>query len=160
MGLRSRMTFVTWKSGIICICYDRLVSTIIWTYNMDVCAGLVIVLWGYLTRNSVLTIISKATQKEVCDFLLTKCVWGIGMLQVVFNIKAWNYYSKSTFIVTLIKQEKLVFILVILCIREYLCVFTKLFTGSWNNRKYTALCFTVNNFAMRYKQNCSLCNNV
>ena len=37
-----------------------------------------------------------------------------------------NYYSKSTFIMTLIEQEKLVFILVILYIREYLCVFTKI----------------------------------
>ena len=33
-----------------------------------------------------------------------------------------NYYSKSTFIMTLIKQEKFVFILVILYIQEYLCV--------------------------------------
>ena len=41
---------------------------------------------------------------------------------VVFNIEARNYYSKSTFIRTLIKQEKLVFILVILYIREYLCL--------------------------------------
>ena len=32
---------------------------------------------------------------------------------------------------TLIKQEILVFILIILYIREYLCVFTKLFTGNW-----------------------------
>ena len=31
---------------------------------------------------------------------------------------------------TRIKQEKLVFILVILYIRGYLCVFTKLFTGN------------------------------
>ena len=31
---------------------------------------------------------------------------------------------------TLIKQEKLVFILVILYIQEYLCAFTKLFTGT------------------------------
>ena len=52
------------------------------------------------------------------------------MLRVVFNIEARNYYSKSTFIMTLIKQEKLVFILVILYIREYLCVFTELFTGT------------------------------
>ena len=52
------------------------------------------------------------------------------MLQVVFKIEAGNYYSKSTFIVTLIKQEKLVFILVILYIQEYLCAFTKLFTGT------------------------------
>ena len=77
----------------------------------------------------------------------------MGMLRVVFNIEAGNYYSKSTFIVTLvIKQEKFVFILVILYIREYLCVFTKLFTGtqvfedfqfrvssSRNNRNHTAL---------------------
>ena len=55
---------------------------------------------------------------------------------------------------TLIKQEKLVFILVILYIREYLCVFTKLFTGTWvcedfqfqvsgsrNNQKSTALIY-------------------
>ena len=41
------------------------------------------------------------------------------MLGIVFNTEAGNYYSKSTFIVTLIKQEKLVFILVILYIREY-----------------------------------------
>ena len=49
----------------------------------------------------------------------------MGMLQVIFNIEAGNYYSKSTFIMTLIKQEKLVFILVIvyMYIREYLCVF-------------------------------------
>ena len=51
---------------------------------------------------------------------------------------------------TLIKQEKLVFVLVILYIREYLCVFTKLFTGarvsedfrvsgSRNNQERTAL---------------------
>ena len=42
-----------------------------------------------------------------------------------FNIEAGNYYSKSTFIMTLIKQEKLVFILVILYIQEYSGVFTK-----------------------------------
>ena len=41
-------------------------------------------------------------------------MWGMGKLRVVFNIEAGNYYSKSTFILTLIKQEKLVFILVIL----------------------------------------------
>ena len=76
----------------------------------------------------------------------------MGMLRVVFNIEVGNYYSKSTFIMTLIKQEKLVFILVILYIQEYLCVFAKLFTGnrmsedfqfwvsgSWNNRNRTAL---------------------
>ena len=49
----------------------------------------------------------------------------MGMLQVIFNIEAGNYYSKSTFIMTLIKQEKLVFILVILYIQEYLRVLTK-----------------------------------
>ena len=43
----------------------------------------------------------------------------MGMLRIVFNIeRVGNYYSKSTFIMTLIKQEKLVFILVILYIRE------------------------------------------
>ena len=53
------------------------------------------------------------------------------MLRVVFNIEARNdYSSKSTFIMTLIKQENLVFILVILYIQEYLFVFTKLFTGT------------------------------
>ena len=74
------------------------------------------------------------------------------MLGVIFNIEAGNYYSKSTFITILIKHEKLVFMLVILYIREYLYVFTKLFTsnrvsedfqfqvsGSWNNQKCTAL---------------------
>ena len=74
------------------------------------------------------------------------------MLQVFCNIEVGNYYSTSTFIMTLIKQEKLVFILVILYILEYLCVFTKLFTGtrvtkdiqfqvsgSLNNWKCTAL---------------------
>ena len=54
----------------------------------------------------------------------------MGMLHVIVKIEAGNYYSKPTFIMTLIKQEKLVFILVILYIREYLCVFTKLFTGN------------------------------
>ena len=49
------------------------------------------------------------------------------MLRVVFNIEAGNYYSKPTFIMGQIKQEKLVFILVILYIQEYLCVLTKLF---------------------------------
>ena len=67
---------------------------------------------------------------EVSDFLLTRCVWGMGMLLGVFNVEMGNNYSKSTFIMTLIKQEKLVFILVILYIREYLCVFTKLFMGT------------------------------
>ena len=37
----------------------------------------------------------------------------MGMLGVVFNIEAENCYSKFTFIATLIKEEKLVFILVI-----------------------------------------------
>ena len=44
---------------------------------------------------------------EVSDLLLTFCVWGMAMLQVVFNIEAGNYYSKSTFIMTLIKEENL-----------------------------------------------------
>ena len=43
---------------------------------------------------------------EVSDFLLTKCVWGMGMLQVVFNIEVGNYYSKSTFIMTLNKTRE------------------------------------------------------
>ena len=43
----------------------------------------------------------------------------MGMLQVLFNIEAGNYYIKSTFIMTLIKQEKLLFILVILYIWKY-----------------------------------------
>ena len=79
----------------------------------------------------------------------------MGMLRVVFNIKAGNDYStcKSTFIMTLIKQEKLVFILVILYIREYLYVFTNCLqtctrisedfqfriSGSQNNWKSTAV---------------------
>ena len=58
------------------------------------------------------------------------CVWGMGIIRIVFNIETGNYYSKSTFIVTLIKQEKLVSMLVILYIQEYLCVLTKLFTGT------------------------------
>ena len=89
---------------------------------------------------------------EVYNFLLTFFVWGMEMLLVIFNVEAGNYYSKSTFIMTLIKQEKLVFI-----IRDYLCVFTKLFTGTWvsedfkfwifgsrNNRKCTDLTVTEN----------------
>ena len=40
------------------------------------------------------------------------------MLRVILNIEAGNYYSKSTFIMTLIK-ENLVFILIILYIQEY-----------------------------------------
>ena len=50
------------------------------------------------------------------------------MLLVIFKIETGNYYSKSTFIMTLIKQENLVFILVILYIREYLC-FDKIVYG-------------------------------
>ena len=45
------------------------------------------------------------------------------MLLVVFNIETGNCYTKSIFIATLIKQEKLVFILVILYIREHLCFY-------------------------------------
>ena len=52
-----------------------------------------------------------------------------GAQRVVFNIEAENYYRRYTFITTLIKQEKHVFILVILYIWEHLCVFTKLFSG-------------------------------
>ena len=68
----------------------------------------------------------------------------MGMLRVVVIIEAGNYDSKSTFIMTLIKQEKLV--LIIGYLLEYLRVFTKLFTedfqfrvfGSRNNRKRPA----------------------
>ena len=49
-------------------------------------------------------------------------LWFFGMLQVVFNME-------STFIMTLIKQENIVFISVILYIREYLCVFYKIVYG-------------------------------
>ena len=54
----------------------------------------------------------------------------MSMLRVVFNIEAGNYYSKSTFM-TPIKQEKLVFTLVILYVHlgVFICVFTKLITG-------------------------------
>ena len=48
-------------------------------------------------------------------------------VELVFNIEAGNDYSKSTFIMILIKQDNIVFILVILFIRHYLSVFTKLF---------------------------------
>ena len=50
-----------------------------------------------------------------------------------FNEEVGNYYSKSTFITPIKKQEKLVFI------REYLCVFTT--SGSQNNQKCTAFLF-------------------
>ena len=43
----------------------------------------------------------------------------MGMLRVVFKIQVRNYYIRSTFLVTRIKQEKLVFILVILYIQKY-----------------------------------------
>ena len=43
---------------------------------------------------------------KISDFLLTKCVWGMGMLRVVFNIEAGNYDSKSTFILTLIETRE------------------------------------------------------
>ena len=68
--------------------------------------------------------------KSLIFFILLFFLWETGILRVIFNIEAGNYYSKSTFIMTLIKQEKLVFMLVILYIREYLCVFTKLFMGT------------------------------
>ena len=58
------------------------------------------------------------------------------MLRVISNFEAGNDYSKSTFIMTLIKQKKLVFILVILYIREDLNVFTKLFTGTRVNEDF------------------------
>ena len=71
------------------------------------------------------------------------------MLRVVCNIQV---HKIPKFILTLIKQEKLVCILVILYIQEYSRVFTKLFTGtrvsedvqfhvsgSRNNQKRTAL---------------------
>ena len=49
-------------------------------------------------------------------------MWEMEMPYELFLIyvEAGNDYSKSTFIMTLIKQEKLVFILVILYIQEYL----------------------------------------
>ena len=49
---------------------------------------------------------------------------------ILRSVDAGNDYSKSTLIMTVIKQEKLVFILVILYIRKHLHVFTKLFTGA------------------------------
>ena len=49
------------------------------------------------------------------------------MLRVVFNLEAGNDYSKSTFIMTQIKQEKLVFILVILYIPESMCFYKIVF---------------------------------
>ena len=57
---------------------------------------------------------------EVSVFVNKTCVGNGDATIVVFNIEAGNYYSKSTFIMTLIKQEKLVFISVILYIWEYL----------------------------------------
>ena len=50
---------------------------------------------------------------------------------ILFFTEAGNYYS-NPFIMTLIKQDNLVFILVILYIREYFCVFIKLFTLTGN----------------------------
>ena len=61
----------------------------------------------------------------------------MGMLRVVFNIETGNYYSKYTFIMTLIKQDKFVFILVILYIQEYLCVFTKIIYGYLGIRRFS-----------------------
>ena len=59
---------------------------------------------------------------------ILKCACGEwGWLLDVFNIKAGNYYSKSTFIMTLIKRENLVFILVILYTSGVVICFTKLF---------------------------------
>ena len=53
----------------------------------------------------------------------------MGMLRVIFNIEVENY-SKSTFIMSIIKQEK--------------CFYNFLFrvSGSKNNRKCTALPYT------------------
>ena len=80
----------------------------------------------------------------VNDFLQFQFVYVCGewgMLRVVFNIEAGNYYSKSTFIMILIKQEKLVFILVISYIWSIyvLCLFTKLFTGTWVSEAFQFL---------------------
>ena len=47
-----------------------------------------------------------ATSMEVSDFFKTFFVWGMGILRVVFNIEAGKLLHKSTFIMTLIKQEK------------------------------------------------------
>ena len=49
------------------------------------------------------------------------------MLLVTFDTEAGNYYRKSTFIVTLIKQEKLVFMLDTFGV--FMC-FCKNFTGT------------------------------
>ena len=89
---------------------------------------------------------------EVSDWFVNCFCVGNGDAMNPFNIETGNYYSKSIFIMTLIKHEKLGFILVILYIQEYLCVLTKLSTGTrvsedfqfWvsgsrNNRKRTAL---------------------
>ena len=63
-------------------------------------------------------------------FMLTKCVWGMGMLHMVFNTEAGNYYSKPAFIMSLIKQEKLAFIgYFIHSVFMYLCVLTNKITG-------------------------------
>ena len=67
---------------------------------------------------------------RVSDFFGSHNVCGgMGMLRVVFNIEAGNYYSEPTFIMTIIKQEKLVFILFIVYIREYLCGFYNIVCG-------------------------------
>ena len=58
---------------------------------------------------------------EISNILIKCRVQGMG---VVFNIEAGNDYNVHSFIMTRIKQEKLVFILVILYIQEYLWVFT------------------------------------
>ena len=53
--------------------------------------------------------------------IISVCVCGEwGCYESFFLIKeVGNYYTKSTFIVTLIKQEKLVFILVKICLSSY-----------------------------------------
>ena len=65
------------------------------------------------------------------------CVWGIGMqmLPVVFNTEAGNYYSKSTFTVTVI-NTKLVFVVVILYIREIFTCFYKIVNGYPGIQRY------------------------
>ena len=63
---------------------------------------------------------------EDSDVLLTFLVWGMGMLRVIFNIEAGNYYRKSTFIVTLIKQEKLVHIGYFIHSRVFMCFCPKI----------------------------------
>ena len=79
----------------------------------------------------------------------------MGMLRVVFIYRGGNH--KSTFIMTVIKQEKLEFILVILYIQEYLCVyFTRVsedfqfrVSGSRNNRNLYHYLFLLSDFSQK-----------